>query len=99
MSNEPIRKGKLIEPTDLIFEAQREVGNWAFSESGGAILIVMPDGKIAGLPLTAEAGERLHDGSHWNWDGNREAPTITPSILDVVTGWHGYMRAGQLESV
>ncbi len=99
MSNEPIRKGRLIEPTDLIFEAELEVGNWAFDKDDQTILIVMPDGKIAGLPLSLEAGIKFHDGSHWDWDGNREAPTITPSILDVVTGWHGYMRAGQLESV
>lgn len=43
----------------------------------------------------------------WSWDGNREKPTLTPSILlqtsDPDTGavfelWHGYMRAGRLES-
>ena len=99
MTNEPIRQGRLIEPTDLIFEAELEVGNWTFDKDDQTILIVMPDGKIAGLPLSPEAGRKFHDGSHWNWDGNRDAPTITPSILDVVTGWHGYMRAGQLESV
>lgn len=97
--SEQIRKGRLIEPTDLIFEAELQPGNWAFSESDNVILIVLPDGKLAGLPLSADASNRLHDGTHWNWDGNREAPTITPSILDVVTGWHGYLRAGQLESV
>lgn len=90
---------RLIEPSDLIFEAEKEPGNWAFTEGGHVILIVMPDGKLCGLPLSSEASNRLHDGSHWNWDGNREAPTITPSILDVVTGWHGYMTAGVLVEV
>jgi hypothetical protein len=37
----------------------------------------------------------------WEWDGNREAPTLSPSIL--VHGgkgqpdqWHGWLRAGKL---
>jgi len=32
----------------------------------------------------------------WKWDGNREAPTVTPSILHNkgVCGWHGYLTAG-----
>lgn len=34
----------------------------------------------------------------WRWDGDEAAPTIEPSI-HVVGEWHGYMRAGRLESV
>lgn len=39
----------------------------------------------------------------WEWDGNREAPTLTPSILKwqldkhgkrVGEHWHGYLTAG-----
>lgn len=32
----------------------------------------------------------------WGWDGNEEKPTLRPSILDGVTGWHGYLVAGFL---
>lgn len=32
----------------------------------------------------------------WDWDGNREAPTLTPSIQQVGgCGWHGWLRAGE----
>jgi hypothetical protein len=41
------------------------------------------------------------DKAAWEWDGNREAPTLSPSIL--VHGgkgqpdiWHGFLRAGIL---
>jgi hypothetical protein len=33
----------------------------------------------------------------WVWDGNVDAPTLTPSIL-LPDLWHGYLRAGRLES-
>jgi hypothetical protein len=37
----------------------------------------------------------------WDWDGNREAPTLSPSVHDMpdgVTHWHGWLRAGTWES-
>lgn len=34
----------------------------------------------------------------WKWDGNREKPTVTPSILHMEgCRWHGYLRAGVFE--
>lgn len=29
----------------------------------------------------------------WDWDGNRERPTLSPS-LHAVGHWHGYLRGG-----
>jgi hypothetical protein len=43
----------------------------------------------------------------WNWDGNVDAPTLTPSILHTKRvdgvypdgcGWHGYLTAGEFTS-
>lgn len=32
----------------------------------------------------------------WDWDGNRQAPTFSPSInCEAHCGWHGYIRAGR----
>jgi hypothetical protein len=31
----------------------------------------------------------------WNWDGNAEKPTVTPSIHTHGV-WHGFVRAGEL---
>ena len=37
-------------------------------------------------------GERV-----WGWDGNIDKPTLTPSI-NAAGHWHGFLRAGRLES-
>ena len=34
----------------------------------------------------------------WQWDGNREAPTLTPSVHHV-GHWHGWLRKGVWTSV
>jgi hypothetical protein len=43
-------------------------------------------------------GEALPTGAGpWGWDGNFEAPTITPSINCVGgCGWHGFITAGKV---
>lgn len=41
----------------------------------------------------------IKDAPTWDWDGNAEAPTLTPSINCNGTGgcgWHGYIRQGKL---
>jgi hypothetical protein len=32
----------------------------------------------------------------WQWNGNREKPTLSPSILVGANLWHGWMRDGVL---
>ena len=33
----------------------------------------------------------------WHWDGNMEAPTLSPSIgCDAKCGWHGHIVAGDI---
>lgn len=33
----------------------------------------------------------------WHWDGNMQAPTITPSIgCDAKCGWHGHITSGEI---
>ena len=33
----------------------------------------------------------------WGWDGDQDKPTLTPSI-SAPGQWHGFLRAGRLES-
>ena len=99
--------GKLIpnpENIDVIWD-QLEVGDWAFIDSERAILVRLPgcdeshgDG-VHLLPLTKESRFCNEREVHWDWDGNREAPTLTPSILCKVSGWHGYLTNGVLVEV
>lgn len=44
---------------------------------------------------------RVNDGPSWEWDGNVDAPTLSPSVHDMpqgVTHWHGWLRGGVWES-
>lgn len=57
---------------------------------------------IVPSPHSAQHGIARHptgegDGRpQWDWDGNREAPTFSPSInCGGHCGWHGYLRAGR----
>ena len=50
-------------------------------------------------PLTAD--DKRHGRAGWRFDGHRERPTLSPSILsheggtkDGPTHWHGYLRKG-----
>ena len=38
--------------------------------------------------------------STWGWNGDFEAPTLSPSIWhNKPNGWHGFLEAGKLRSV
>jgi hypothetical protein len=54
----------------------------------------MDRGDFCSLPLSG-SGKTF---PVWQWDGNREAPTLSPSI-NVIGRWHGFLRAGKLETV
>lgn len=36
-------------------------------------------------------------GEEWHWDGNYDAPTLSPSVWNH-DHWHGFIRAGRFES-
>lgn len=52
-----------------------------------------------GIPVPAEDGSLPPDGPHWSFDGNLEAPTLNPSILQYESGsvprCHSYVVNGQ----
>ena len=50
---------------------------------------------IAGRTELKRDGQNQNGGiAQWDWDGNRETPTFTPSI-NCGSCWHGYIRAGR----
>ncbi len=69
-----------------------------FSIRGNRFVICCPCGcgDIIGI---RHAETDLDKGACWQWDGNREKPTVTPSI-QVIGGcnWHGYLKAGVFET-
>ena len=89
----------------------RKVADLEFVKEPGDFFIYGEDEKGAAWMVLCLPGEEKIDGaggiqifrheilSHpgWHWDGNLDKPTLTPSIHHVGV-WHGYMRAGRLES-
>lgn len=54
---------------------------------------------IAGRSVIKRNGENKNGGvAQWDWNGNREAPTFSPSI-NCRGCWHGYIREGRCVSV
>lgn len=50
---------------------------------------------IAGRTELKRDGQNQNGGiAQWDWDGNRERPTFTPSI-NCGDCWHGYIRHGR----
>lgn len=52
---------------------------------------------IAGATDIPRDGQNRNGGrAQWDWDGNAEAPTFSPSVnCESACGWHGYIRAGR----
>lgn len=63
------------------------------------IAMVLPGGHVCIIPIrpVPAAAAKLNNGHSWQWDGNEDAPTLTPSVHHV-GAWHGWIRAGRMES-
>ena len=66
-----------------------------------AIAFYCPSGanRICEIPVTL--GPQLDADAQgvrrWHWDGDMQAPTLTPSIgCDARCGWHGNITAGEV---
>ena len=83
-------------------EQLREIGkkgDWSFSDGEAAISIMYTDDWFMGTVVLPISGKNC-----WQWNGNKEFPTLTPSILIYgdpgwSIGWHGYLTDGKLVDV
>ena len=66
----------------------------AQSSCGELLIAVGPHSAAHGIKRDPQGN---NGGSpQWNWDGNREAPTFSPSInCERHCGWHGYLEKGR----
>lgn len=92
-----------LKPHGITYNGQRLAADeFAFIQVGHALEpteIVLPcsGGKYANCILRITRGEAKVPV--WHWDGNREAPTLSPSIgCDHRCGWHGHLIAGELKT-
>lgn len=100
--------GMLRESEEALFK-EGQCGDWAFKTVADTTYILMrlpevgsgPRGSVTSLPVCRSPKVE----NKWLWDGNRERPTLTPSILIFMPRpdggrdelWHGYMTAGVLD--
>ncbi len=85
-------------PVADVFADDTPPGGFAFLEDDARILYACPCGcgQMIGLPIV-RAGEPTagRKGVFWIWDGNRERPSLTPSIRRLDACWfHGFLTAG-----
>lgn len=80
-------------------------GDWCFLNDNTYIAVMFGNDRFLEtcvLPIATIEQHATHQ--HWVWDGNKEAPSLTPSILvwgngkDRPATWHGFLRAGKLET-
>lgn len=87
-------------PQEIVYHITRVVDS-KDNPHGQAIRYNCPNGlgSVCGVPMVA-AGEAVPPtmGTHWQYDGNADKPTLTPSIqcLRKECMWHGYVTAGEL---
>lgn len=73
----------------------KQPGDFCFDEDLTHLYIILPGTRhpdALKIRKGPPGGERV-----WGWNGNTEAPTLEPSIHSP-SEWHGYLRAGRLES-
>lgn len=67
----------------------------------GSFKYFAEDGRVSGMNFRCPCGcghlsvLNFHPAikPSWQWDGNRESPTLSPSVHRV-GHWHGYLKAG-----
>ena len=88
-------------------ERDYKAGEWNFYSSGDiehyGILFGCPCGCGSLLSIPFKSTTR----PNWEWDGNEDKPTVTPSILNyqmnkegkiIGEHWHGFLTAGVFKS-
>lgn len=87
------------------FDRDGQPGDWCFTTSQSekpyiAVRLTAAQDGVAIIPIRPPDAAPEPGRGEWEWDGNREAPTLSPSILHhSEPKWHGYLRAGRLEIV
>lgn len=74
-----------------VMQARDTPGAFALGQSGERMEFVCPCG-------CGKVGAVSIGGTGWAWDGNREAPTLSPSVFfeqGRPGEWHGWLRAGE----
>ena len=86
-------KGHLVQDIDA---DDVQPGDFQFSDPVTGMWYICPCGCGTQGYLRIRPSEPAHPS--WGWDGNREEPTLTPSVHHV-GHWHGFLNKGVWTSV
>lgn len=85
------------------FDRISKTGDWCFVNGEKYIAIRLGEDFMRDVCILPILNNISNEGAGWAWNGNKEFPTLTPSILHWGNGkdnsatWHGYMKNGKLE--
>lgn len=58
---------------------------------------MLPGDTLAFLPIRPLLNVHINGGHSWEFDGNEDSPTLTPSV-NAEGQWHGFITAGRAVS-
>jgi hypothetical protein len=77
-----------------------KIGDWAFWQHEDQLLIGIKYGEDEFDYCIIPVSVGKKKPGDWDWNGNREKPTLSPSILirgsENIQKWHGFLRDGKL---
>jgi hypothetical protein len=76
-----------LEPGDFYFETD-DRGQRMF-------VFCLPNASGCRIPLRPLVDQKINRGHSWEWDGNEDKPTLTPSV-NAEGCWHGFVREGRM---
>lgn len=95
MNTESVACRKVVRSATPEEVGMEKAGDFCFSGDMKTFFVWLP-GMIG--PIAIEIQKGAPGGPRvWGWDGNEDKPTITPSIHSIGR-WHGWLKAGKLES-
>ncbi len=76
-------------------------GDWCFLNNNTLIAIRFGEDCFTGTVIIPISENTMPNKPHWYWNGNKEFPTLSPSILvhenpGWSKGWHGFLTDGKL---
>lgn len=97
MNTDSVNLRRVPNPLPADFKVQPGDFSWGpdYPEGYRYLYVCLPgDTSMSAIKVQrgSPGGQRV-----WGWDGNEEKPTVEPSI-HWLEHWHGWLRAGRLES-
>lgn len=92
----PLEEGTVSSPGDFAWDFDSDLLCGDRAKSTHFLYLCLP-GETSLSAIEVQHSNAPHSPRVWQWDGNEDRPTLSPSILSPGS-WHGYLRNGRLES-